>query len=47
MSFANLKSNKTDVSKLVSAAQSLSGGGDKKKSTSSKAQQVSGTLKSL
>ena len=32
MSFANLKSNKTDVSKLVSAAQSLSGGGDKKKS---------------
>jgi len=32
MSFANLKSNRTDVSKLVSAAQSLSGGGDKKKS---------------
>ena len=32
MSFANLKSNKTDVSKLFSAAQSLSGGGDKKKS---------------
>ena len=32
MSFANLKSNRTDVSKLVSAAQELSGGGDKKKS---------------
>ena len=32
MSFANLKSNRTDVSKLVSAGQELSGGGDKKKS---------------
>ena len=31
MSFANLKSNRTDVSKLVSAAQELTGGGDKSK----------------
>ena len=31
MSFANLKSNSADVSKLVSAAQELTGGGDSKK----------------
>ena len=31
MSFANLKSNSADVSKLVNAAQELTGGGDSKK----------------